>query len=77
VLQPGAGYVQHTYAGHVWLIADVAGNVIAVYTAQTISGIAIIDGREAPPQNTLPPPVTSPNGHWGIVLRGDDLFRMI
>jgi len=78
VVQPGESRSQNTYAGHVWAITDFEGNVVAVFEAETRPGRAVINGKSRLPRNRAdsgrPPPQTSPNGRWGIVLHGDNLF---
>jgi hypothetical protein len=41
-LSPGQSYDQQTYAGHIWVITEAGGAVIAVYTATTEPALAII-----------------------------------
>lgn len=78
IVQPGESRKQNTYAGHVWLVADFEGNVVAVCEAKAGTGRVVIDqrsklSRDQPPDETSPRTI-SPNGRWGIVLRGDNLF---
>ncbi len=46
-LAPGAERMQHTYAGHSWLLTTEGGEQVAVYVAVNEISRAIIDGREA------------------------------
>ena len=42
----GGKHLQHTYAGHVWLVMSGETNVISgTYQAEETPGVAIIDGR--------------------------------
>jgi dipeptidyl-peptidase 4 len=86
-LKPGESRQQHTFAGHVWLVAGRGGNVLAVFDAEERSGLAVIDGRE----NVGPggrgargrrgagvrpagPGQQSPDGKWEAVVRGHNLY---
>ena len=85
-LRPGEKYLQHTFAGHVWLVASADTNVIAVYQAGDEPGVAIIDGRKpdarrrkAPREGEVHPappphPEVSPDGQWEVFVRDHNLF---
>ncbi|MGH8023386.1 MAG: hypothetical protein ACRED1_07380, partial [Limisphaerales bacterium] len=79
ILGPGDNRVQQTYAGHVWLLTDFAGNIAAVFQAEAGPHLAVVDStgaraQGAPAGGNKSPPTTSPNGRCAIVLRGDNLF---
>ncbi len=79
-LRPGESRANHTYAGHVWLVASRTGKVLAVFEAKDTAGLAVIGGKasgdNAGEDNFRPPPAdtTSPDGKWAAVVRGDNLF---
>ncbi|MCB1126710.1 MAG: DPP IV N-terminal domain-containing protein, partial [Verrucomicrobiae bacterium] len=71
-LAAGTSREQHTFAGHVWLVTDEAGQALAVFEATDEGGDAVIDeqagtrneprrgsGRERPQ-----PSGRSPDGQW-------------
>ena len=82
----GEQHLQHTYAGHVWLVATGDTNVVAVYQAGETPGVAIIDGRPpdgpsqrslgegSSPQHAEAPPEISPDGKWRVFVRDNNLF---
>ena len=83
-LAPGERRTQHTFAGHVWLITGRAGNVLAVFEAETKSGLAVVGGRTGrfgfgrvrrgggPPPSG--PAGMSPDGKWQAFVYGDNLY---
>ena len=82
-LAPGGRFTQNTFAGHVWLAASGTGKPLAIFTAETEPKMAVINaaadpgrqpkGRGAHPK--LPPAeVVSPDGHWSVLTRKDNLF---
>ena len=82
-LQPDERRVQHTYAGHVWLVTGFRGNVLAVFQAREDRHLAVVDGRTANlprrfrrggGERPVQPGTTSPDGKWDAVVRGDNLY---
>lgn len=80
--EPNTRKEQHTFGGHVWLVADAGGETLAVFEATDQPGVAVIDG--APPQ---PRPTRSrserrrregdqrsPDGIWTAVIKEHNLF---
>jgi len=79
-LAPGQRRAQHTFAGHVWLAADEAGEGLAVFVALEQETVAEIEGRltgrpgeEAPPAGRRPPDHLSPDGRYRVEVRDHDL----
>lgn len=86
-LRPGEKNVQHSFAGHVFLVTSANSNSVAVYEAEDQPGMAIIDGR---PPDIAPggaanasvaisaadaePGDTSPDGKWTAFVRDHNLF---
>lgn len=82
----GEKHVQHTFAGHVWLVTTRSTNVVAVFEAEDTPRPAIIDGR--PPerqrrrgprngnfhQSTRTHDGDSPDGKWNACVHNDNLF---
>ena len=85
-LRPGEKRTQHTFAGHVWLVMAVDTNTIAVFEAEEMSAIAIIDGRRPDGQRRSGPRGGnvrrftaergdhSPDGKWNVFVRDHNLF---
>jgi dipeptidyl aminopeptidase/acylaminoacyl peptidase len=86
-VRPGEKYAQHTFSGHVWLVTTANSNSVAVYQAEDLPGVAIIDGRqpEGPrrrgPRNSNSRRAaaaahgdTSPDGKWTVFVRDHNLF---
>ena len=73
---------QHTYGGHVWLIADQRGETLAVFEASDRPGSAVIggarpEGRERPMPRTRSRPEPSnrsPDGKWTIAIKESNVF---
>lgn len=82
-LKPAERWAQHTYAGHVWLVADKAGKVLGVFEATAQRSTALVDGKTA---TTRPAPVgrraraaggrrpESPDGQWVAFIRNENLW---
>jgi len=82
----GERHLQHTYAGHVWLVTTGDTNAVAVYLAGETPAVAIIDGRPpdgpsqrslgegSSPQHAEAPPEISPDGKWRVFVRDNNLF---
>jgi dipeptidyl-peptidase-4 len=77
---------QHTFSGHVWLVANRMGEALAVYEATDSEGLAVIGenrpgGREGrrsrrnPEQRQgNPNEATSPDGKWFAFLKEQNVF---
>jgi dipeptidyl-peptidase 4 len=72
---------QHTFAGHVWLVTDLEGKILAVFEASAEAGTAIIDGSDRPQGASAqePPPRKtradndSPDGRWTAFFKDSNL----
>ena len=80
-VRAGESHLQHTYVGHVWLVTSARGNVLGVFETTAKPGMAIIDGQDfAGPrrrgggQRPVQPRERSPDGHWDVVVHGDNLL---
>jgi dipeptidyl aminopeptidase/acylaminoacyl peptidase len=74
-IPPGGTHHQHTFAGHVWMVAGADGRVLGVVEAD-ISGRRVeIDGAVVA-ASPVPPadPNRSPDGRWLATIRGHDLW---
>ena len=74
-VRAGAEREMHTYAGHVWLIANRSGEPLAVIEASESTSTIIIDGKGAAPakagKNATGAPgrgIRSPNGRWAASI---------
>jgi len=80
-LKPDETRDQHTYVGHVWLVAAKSGDVIAVFEAQTHPGLAVVGDAAISPHRRrreevadhFPEKVQSPDGKWEVHLYGGNL----
>jgi len=82
----GARREQHTFGGHVWLVANASGQTVGVFEARDNGGVAIIDGATSVVEPDEPGPrrernrrgatseVESPNGQWLAVVRDNNVF---
>jgi len=79
---PGKRRVQHTYGGHVWLVANEEGRTLAVFEASDTPDVAVIDSSRPQPgerrarrfrgrdvSNDL-----SPDGQWTAFERDHNVF---
>ncbi len=83
VLRRGQEKTQHTFAGHVWLVARPGGSTLAVFEATEATGRAVIEDREpnrrgsrrheAQPE-APPTAVASPDGKWEAFVRNRNLW---
>jgi len=82
-IQPGQSRTQHTFENHVWLIADDAGDALALFVARAQEEIAIIDGKATKPRlrenrrrgvEENATSVKSPSGEWDAFVRNDNLW---
>jgi dipeptidyl aminopeptidase/acylaminoacyl peptidase len=75
-LQDGETREQHTFAGHMWLVAGADGRTLAVYEATETPATAILSRQAAPardapvrPERPTASPFVSPDRRWRIVFR--------
>lgn len=81
-LAPGARRRQHTYAGHVWLVTQTGGEILAVFEAVATGGLARIDGSEPAQPKTRRRDreasqalsVPSPDRRWEAFVRNHNLW---
>jgi dipeptidyl-peptidase 4 len=84
-IEPRGRRVQHTFGGHVWLIANDQGDTLAVFEAGDRPDVAVIDDslpdrrtdRPAPRERGRPRPDSSdrsPDGQWTAVIRDHNVF---
>ncbi len=85
-IRAGEKYTQHTFVGHVWLVTSANSNSIAVFEAEDLPGIAIIDGRQPDGprrrgprngnsrRNAAARGDNSPDGKWTVFVRDSNLF---
>ncbi len=75
----GGQHRQHTYAGHVWLVANKAGETLGVFTAADEAGDAVIDKNAVPQEDDVrePPPARargrSPDGAWQAFVKDNNV----
>ena len=82
VLGAGETRTQHTFAGHVWLVADKQGAILSAFEADENQTLAEIDIRIAPltkreHQDRKPsdrPANSSPDGHWQAQINDNNLW---
>jgi dipeptidyl aminopeptidase/acylaminoacyl peptidase len=84
-LTSGQKRSQHTFAGHLWMVAEKNGPDIACYVADEAGGRAMI-GAEAPrpwrpreaagrgPRSDRPRRALSPDGHWRALIRDHNVY---
>jgi dipeptidyl-peptidase 4 len=71
-VRPGERHAQHTFAGHVWLVADPEGKTLAVFNAVEEASDAVIDGSPPPPDKPAAkarPSGESPDGRWRAFIK--------
>ena len=74
-LKPDEEHQQHTFAGHVWLVAKTDGTTLGVYEAVEAEGLVIVDGLMKPKTKNRPSevrgnsPADSPDGRWTLVIQ--------
>jgi len=80
-IEPGNRKAQHTYSGHVWLVADERGETLAVFEATDRPAVARIDGTRSEtrerPRRTRPreePSSRSPDGKWTAGIKDHNVF---
>lgn len=86
-VNPGGRKEQHTYSGHVWLVANQKGDTLGVYEATDAEGLAVIDETKPPlreerrtRRNRGPArrgnsnEVSSPDGKWAAFVKEHNIF---
>lgn len=74
-VEAGGQHRQHTYAGHVWVVANKAGETLGVFVATEEAGDAVISKDTARPEaeaDQPTPPRTrgrSPDGVWQAFIK--------
>jgi dipeptidyl aminopeptidase/acylaminoacyl peptidase len=78
---PDARRQQHTFAGHVWLVADAKEQPLAVFEATDAGGEAVITGKATatPPESgrrrrNRSTGATSPDGRWQAFVTNQNVF---
>jgi dipeptidyl aminopeptidase/acylaminoacyl peptidase len=81
-IQPHSRKEQHTFSGHVWLVAGANGETLGVFQAEESSEVAVI-GTEGPKPRPAPeakgrkeqrPAGVSPDGKWAAEVRSQNIF---
>ncbi|MFO0904238.1 MAG: prolyl oligopeptidase family serine peptidase [Pirellulales bacterium] len=83
---PGEARRQHTFAGHVWRVSDLKGNVRALFQATDADAKAIVSAEVKPPRGAprgeagrrrreaaSGPPGRSPDGRFEVRIQDDNL----
>ena len=78
-IAPGKREVEHTYAGHVWLIADPQDKPLAVFEATEDDAIAVVDAAHLPKPEPKPPTpahtgTESPDKRWWAFVRERNIY---
>ena len=80
-LGAGEERAQHTFAGHVWLVADSGGKTLALFQAAEQTARAEITGlspaiKTKPRENrqVRPPRDTSPDGRWRAFIKDHNVM---
>jgi dipeptidyl aminopeptidase/acylaminoacyl peptidase len=72
---PGGESQQQTYAGHVWIMSDAAGRILAVVEAGAGGQRVEIDGQDPAARPVADIPANrSPDGAWEAFVRDHDLW---
>jgi dipeptidyl aminopeptidase/acylaminoacyl peptidase len=75
----GQQHSQHTYAGHVWLVADARGRAVAAFEAveqggQVIIDEAALDKARAAPRRPRGARGQSPDGKWEAFVKDYNVY---
>ncbi|HSI33372.1 MAG: prolyl oligopeptidase family serine peptidase [Phycisphaerae bacterium] len=80
----GATHDQHTFAGHIWVLTDPAGKVVAAFQATEHPASAVVGGNPparvdpqqlaGPARQRTPRRAQSPDGQFTLVGRDANLF---
>lgn len=81
-IEPGSRHAQHTFGGHVWLVADERGNPLAVFEAGDHPNFApIVEGTQRPrfrrgarERGRRDRSNRSPDGMWTAEIREHNVF---
>jgi dipeptidyl-peptidase 4 len=84
-VNPGATRDQHTFSGHVWLVANQGGETLGVFAATDTAGVAVLDGtrpavseerrlRQPRDRRGNPNEATSPDGKWVAFIKEQNVF---
>lgn len=81
-VQPGTRNDQHTFGGHIWLVANERGDTLGVFEATDIPGVAVIDGSRSPQREPRarrnreerPASDRSPDGQWTAFVKDHNVF---
>ncbi len=81
-IPPHSRKAQHTYGGHVWLVADQQGGTLAVFEAADRPDTAVITGvrpelRQRPPgraRDRRGSADRSPDGKWTALVKGANVY---
>jgi len=81
---PGSRKEQHTFGGHIWLVADAEGELLGVFEAGDDGGVAVIDGSKPQGRERRTPrdgrgrrssdQAQSPDGRWTAFLKEQNVF---
>ncbi len=81
-IKPGEKHQQHTFSGHVWLVADPQGKTLAVYEAEEEPASVVVDENQKPIDT---PPRrrfrggrseggASPDGQWFAFFKDHNVY---
>ena len=81
-VQPGTRKDQHTFGGHVWLVANERGETLGVFEAADQPALAVIDGSRSPEREQRarrnrgenPASDRSPDGQWTAFVKDHNVF---
>lgn len=79
-IDAGGQHRQHTYAGHVWLVADKGGKTLGVFLATEEAGDAIVSRDTMPPATEAEQPARartrgrSPDGLWQAFVKDHNVY---
>ncbi len=75
---PGAKSEMHTFAGHVWLVADLKGRELTLVKATAEPGRVEIDGKPLPPvSKSQTVRNLSPDGKWIAFIKSNNVWLRI
>jgi dipeptidyl aminopeptidase/acylaminoacyl peptidase len=77
-LEPGGEREQSTYAGHVWLLADLAGSTLSIFDAAAEPSEIVIDGKSPVQKVAMKDERShgrdfSPDGQWEVRFENHNL----
>jgi len=85
MVAPGARREQHTFSGHVWLVANQKGEPLGVFEATDAQGLAVVDGtrptgrgerrfRQDQGPRGNPNESTSPDEKWTAFIKDRNVY---